>query len=101
VTARDRIARPLAAEEPPSFDELVTLLRERLGYADAISPSELHSFKELMKDRADVIPDNWYQEAFDELEAQGHLDPTSSKVFGDAAARLSADGRLFLRESSD
>ena len=71
MTARDRIARPLAAEEPPSFDELVTLLRERLGYADAISPSELHSFKELMKDRADVIPDNWYQEAFDELEAQG------------------------------
>ena len=76
------------------------LLRERLGYADAISPSELHSFRELMKDRADVIPDNWYQEVFDELEAQGHLDPSSSKVMGDAVARLSADGRLYLRESS-
>jgi hypothetical protein len=87
----------LAAGEIPSFDELVDLLRERLGYADAISPSELHSFRELMKDRADVIADNWYWEAFDELEAQGHLDPSSSKVMGDAVARLSADGRLYLR----
>jgi hypothetical protein len=91
---------PLAAGEIPTFDELVDLLRERLGYADAISPSELHSFKELMKDRSDVIPDNWYQEAFDELDAQGHLDRASSKVMGDAVARLSADGRLYLRSAS-
>ena len=76
------------------------LLRERLGYADAINTSGLHSFRELMKDRADVIPDNWYQEAFDELGAQGHLDRASTKVFGDAVGRLSADGRLYLRESS-
>jgi hypothetical protein len=68
---------PLAAGEIPSFDELVDLLRERLGYADAINSSELHSFRELMADRADVISDNWYWEAFEELEAQGHLNPSS------------------------
>ena len=49
----------MAAGEIPSFDELVDLLRERLGYADAINSSELHSFRELMADRADVISDNW------------------------------------------
>lgn len=91
----------MAAGEIPSFDELADLLRERLGYADAINSSELHSFRELMKDRADVIPDNWYQEAFDELEAQGHLDRASSKVMGDAVGRLSADGRLYLRSQAD
>jgi hypothetical protein len=57
----------------PSFDELVDLLRIRLCDADAVNASELHSFKELMRDHADVIPDNWYTEAFEELEAQGHL----------------------------
>ena len=49
-----------------------------------------------------VIPDNWYWEAFDELEAQGHLDPASSKLNGgDAAARLSANGRYFLRHGDN
>jgi hypothetical protein len=91
----------LTAADVPTFDDLVDLLRERLGYAGAISPSELHSFRELMKDRADVIPDNWYQEAFDELEAQGHLNRASSKVMGDAVGRLSADGRLYLRSQAD
>jgi hypothetical protein len=90
----------LAAGEIPSFDELVDLLRERLGYADAINSSELHSFRELMADRSDVISDNWYWEAFEELEAQGHLNPSSLKLNGgDAVARPSADGRLYLRES--
>jgi len=87
--------------EIPSFDELIDLLRIRLRDADAISPSELHSFKELMADHADVIADQWYQEAFDELEAQGHLDPASTKVMGGAVGRLSADGRLYLRSSSE
>ena len=92
---------PLAAGEIPSFDELVDLLGERLGYADAINSSELHSFRELMADRADVISDNWYWEAFEELEAQGHLNPSSLKLNGgDAVARLSSDGRLYLRETS-
>jgi hypothetical protein len=92
----------VSAEETPSFDELVDLLRLRLRDADAIKPSELNSFKELMADQAHVIPDNWYWEAFEELEAQGHLNPASGKANGgDAHARLSADGRLYLRSQSE
>jgi hypothetical protein len=48
-----------------------------------------------------VITDQWYQQEFDELEAQGHLDPASGKVMGDATARLSADGRLYLRSDAE
>jgi hypothetical protein len=87
----------LSAAELPTFDELLDLLRVRLRDADAINPDELHSFKELMRDHADVIADQFYHQAFDELEAQGHLDPASRKTFGDAHGRLSADGRLYLR----
>lgn len=91
----------MSAADPPSFDELVDLLRVRLGDADALNASELHSFKELMADQADVIADRWYQHAFEELEAQGHLDRASTKTMGlDAHARLSADGRLYLRSQS-
>lgn len=43
------------ALDTPSFDELIDLLRLRLRDADAVNPSQLHSFKELMKDHADVI----------------------------------------------
>jgi hypothetical protein len=69
-----------------------------LGDADALDLSELHSFKELMSDHADLIAEGWYWNAFEELEAQGHLDPASAKANGgDADARLSADGRLYLR----
>ena len=85
----------------PTFDELVDLLRVRLRDADAISPNQAHSFKELMSDHAGVIADQFYWEAFDELDAQGHLDPASTKAFGDAHGRLSADGRLYLRSEED
>jgi hypothetical protein len=84
----------------PNFDDFVTDLRDRLGTADAINSSELHSFKALMSD-VGVIPEQWYQEAFDELEAQGHLDPASGKVMGDAVGRLSADGHLYLRSQAE
>ena len=88
----------MSAPEIPAFDELLDLLRVRLGDADAIDPSRIHSFKELMSDRAEVIGEQWYWHAFEELEAQGHLDPASHKEFGgDACGRLSADGRLYLR----
>jgi hypothetical protein len=84
--------------EIPSFDELVDTLRVRIRDADALNSSELHSFRELMSDQADVIADGWYWEAFEELEAQGHLNPASTVLNGgDACARLSADGRLYLR----
>jgi hypothetical protein len=82
----------------PDFDELVDLLRVRLHDADALEDSRIHSFKELMADHADVIADQWYWQAFEELEAQGHLDPASHKAMGgDACGRLSADGRFYLR----
>ncbi len=88
--------------ELPSFDELVDLLRVRLRDADALSPGHLHSFKELMSDHADVIADGWYWEAFEELDAQRQLDPASVKANGgDAHARLSADGRLYLRAGDE
>jgi hypothetical protein len=43
------------------------------------------------------VPENWYSDAFEELEAQGHLNPVNGNSFGDFAARLSADGKLYLR----
>jgi hypothetical protein len=80
------------------FDESVDLLRRRLHDADALDASGIHSFKELMSDQADVLPDQWYWEAFEELDAQGHLDDVSHKENGgDARGRLSADGRFYLR----
>ena len=89
-------------DEPLSFDDLVDLLRVRLGDADALEASAVHSFKELMSDQAETLPDQWYWNAFEELEAQGHLDPASHKVFGlDARGRLSAEGRWYLRSEDE
>ena len=53
-----------------------------------------------MRGQSEHIPDNWYREAFEELEAQGHLHPASHiEMGGNACARLSADGRLYLRSA--
>ena len=91
----------MSTADSPSFDELVELLRVRIGLADDLNDSELHSFKKLMEDHADVLADHFYWRAFEELAAQGHLDPASTKAMGgDAHARLSADGRLYLRTQS-
>ena len=68
--------------ELPTFDEFVDVLRERLFAADALKPGELHDFHELMSDYADKVGENWNEYAFDELEAQGHLDPASGKAMG-------------------
>ncbi len=85
-----------------SFDELVDLLRVRLRDADAVKPGELHSFKELMSDHAEVIADGWYWEALEELKAQGHLHAASDLALGgDADGRLSADGRFYLRSTGE
>jgi hypothetical protein len=87
--------------EIPTFDEFVYLLRERLFDADTLFPSRAHSFKEdLLPDYVGVVPDNWWEEAREELEAQGHLGVDASG-FGSPAARLSADGRLHVRESRE
>jgi hypothetical protein len=86
------------ATDIPSFDELLDLLRVRLQLADHVNVGELHSFKVLMADKANVVSDGWYWDAFAELQAQGHLDtPSSLGNGGHAFARLSADGRLYLR----
>jgi hypothetical protein len=82
--------------DAPTFDEFVDLLRQRLGDADAVLPSELHSFKQLMEDHSPAVPEAWYRDAYDELDAQGHLAGNSSLgTGGDALAQLSADGRLY------
>ena len=81
------------------FDEFVNLLRVRIGAADALEHHELHSFRELMSDYADVTPSKWYRRAFKELDAEGHLSATSRVARGgDAKARLSEDGRLYVRD---
>jgi len=80
----------------PSFDEFVDLMRQRIGAADAVLPSELHSFKQLTEDVSWAVPEVWYRYAYNELEAQGHLDRNSSLgVDGDAFAQLSAEGTLY------
>jgi hypothetical protein len=88
--------------EELGFDELVDLLRVRIGLADDLNAEEIHSFKVLMDDLPHVTADHFYWQAFEELRALGHLDPVSHKEFEvDACGRLSADGRLALRSSPD
>ena len=72
------------AVDVPSFNELLDLLRIRLRDADALNVSQLHSFRELMRDEAesDLIADGWHWEAFEELELLGHLDPASHRALG-------------------
>lgn len=87
----------MATIDTLTFEEFVDLLRERLFDADAIDSSKLHEFKELMSDFADVTPEGWYDNAFAELDAQGHLHDQSGASFGGPFGRLSADGRLYVR----
>jgi hypothetical protein len=92
------------AVDLPSFNELLDLLRVRLRDADALNVSQLHSFRELMRQEAesDLIADGWHWEAFEELELLGHLDPASHRALGgDAYGRLSADGREHLRTTDN
>lgn len=87
--------------QPPTFEEYVDTLRERIGMHDAQKPGEMHHVNKLMSDCADVAPETWYVEAFAELKAQGHLDPGSGLVGGDAVVRLSPYGHLFLRQQAN
>lgn len=93
----------MSSTEILDFDEFVDLLRERLFDSEALDSSTLPDFQDLMVDHADVVPDVWYQQAYDELEAQGHLNPRLSggTMGGRLYARLSADGRLYVRQSRD
>ena len=85
-------------DEIPTFDELVDILRERLFDADALKPSDAHSFKEPMADYADVVGDNFYFDAFAELDSLGHIGVEANGMGNDAHARLSADGRFVVRQ---
>lgn len=80
------------------IDGFTDLVRERMAHADALFPSRLHSFeKELVPDVVNV-PESWYGEAFEELRARGHLHDVDGTAI---AARLSADGRVYLRVMAD
>jgi hypothetical protein len=78
------------------FDGFVDLVRTRMGHADALEGSRIHSFKDDLVPDVENVPETWYSDAFDELEAQGHIG-IDGRTFGDIAARLSADGKLYLR----
>jgi hypothetical protein len=105
-----RVYAPLVCEtdetvlagENLSFDDFVDLLRERVFDAEAVkSSSQHHSFKELMSD-CELVPEQWYWQAFADLEAQGHLAEASSKLNGgDADAGLSAEGRFYVRSGRE
>jgi hypothetical protein len=85
---------------PATFQDQLDLLRIRIGIADDLDDTTIHSFRELMGDYAAVLPGHFYWRAFEELDAHGHLDPVSHKEFGgNACGRLSADGRWFLRNA--
>jgi hypothetical protein len=82
------------------IDGFTDLVRDRMGHADVLYPSRLHSFKkELVPDVVNV-PETWYAKAFEELQAQGHLHHVDTGT-GDFAARLSAHGRVYLRVMAD
>lgn len=77
------------------------MLRWRLLDADALNERELHSFNELMRDKAALMPEAWSWEAFEELDEQGHLAHVSHRAFGgDAYGRQSTDGRRYLQPVS-
>jgi hypothetical protein len=90
----------VSTQDVLDFDEFVDLLRRRLFDADALDPSKLHEFRELMSDYSAVTPDGWYDDAFEELQAQGHLHQASGRAMGGSVfGRLSADGRLYIRSA--
>lgn len=78
------------------IDSFTDLIRARMGDADVLLPSRIHSFKNDLVPDIENVPETWYSDAYDELDAQGHIG-VDGRTFGDIAARLSADGKLYLR----
>lgn len=84
----------MASLSPPE----VELLR-RIAAADREKTSELHDFKDLMADDLNSLPPYWLDEAVQNFNALGLLDPKlSGATFGGPFGRLSAEGRWFLDE---
>jgi hypothetical protein len=83
------------------FEEWVDVLRMRLFAADELDDEgELHSFRTLMSDYADVTPHQWYWDGEEELSVVGHLRPGSRVLSGgDACGRLSEHGRAYVEAS--
>ena len=87
--------------EPPNFDDYVDVLRQRLFDHEAIhGGSSLPDFADLMSDYADTVPEAWAVQAYEELLAQGHLNPQASGLTMGPRAHgmLSADGRYYVRQ---
>jgi hypothetical protein len=78
---------------------VVDVLRERLFDYEALhGSSALPDFHELMSDHANA-PSEWPLQAYEELEAQGHLHPASGLAMGPTPfGKLSADGRHHVRQ---
>lgn len=76
------------------------MLRERLFDHEAVHGDGIPNFDELMSDYADVAPEAWPVQAYEELLAQGHLNPkVSGMTMGPKAhGLLSADGRYYVRQ---
>lgn len=91
--------KPVSAADPPplDFEEFVDVLRLRISLADAMKPNDLHDFRKLMSDYAEVTPDGWWKRAFERLDDQGHLDPASGMAGGPSPfARLSDAGQTYV-----
>ena len=85
-----------------NFNDYVDVLRERLFDYEA-----LHATTGMPNFQTDVMvdidaPAGWPPQAYDELDAQGHLSPASTKSLNGAAyGLLSADGRFYVREQRE
>lgn len=80
------------------------VLRQRMFDHEALhSDGSLPHFDDVMSDYADVAPEAWPEHAYDELMAQGHLDPGASgqSMGPHSFGRLSADGRMYVRQQRE
>jgi hypothetical protein len=87
--------------ESLNFDGYVDVLRQRLFDYEAVhDDGTIPNFDELMSDYAGVAPEAWPLRAYEELLAQGHLNPNvSGMTMGPKAhGLLSADGRYYVRQ---
>ncbi len=86
--------------EPLDFDGYVDVLRQCLfDYEGVHGTTHAPDFAALMSDHT-YAPESWPVQAYEELVAQGHLDPHASGVTQGSHAHgsLSADGRYYVRQ---
>lgn len=87
--------------EPIDFDTYVDVLRERIFDYEAVhDDGTIPNFDELMDEYAEVAPGAWPEQAYEELLAQGHLNPNVSGMTSGPKPHglLSADGRFYVRQ---